>query len=194
MTSHSSEYRIAPLDANTWDAFAVMTEKHNGIFGGCWCTAFHPKEGREGFSDGQSLKKHLVERGVAHAALVMDGDDAVGWCQFGSPEELPQIYHRKEYAAAFDEAPPYRLTCFFVDRDHRREGIAKLALRGALELIAAEGGGVVEGYPVTLEPSKKISSSFLFSGTRKMFEDAGFEEVRPLGTKRTVMRREVASA
>jgi GNAT superfamily N-acetyltransferase len=192
MTSSNPDYRIAALNVTTWSAFAALTEKHNGIFGGCWCTAFHRKEDREGFADGQSLKKHLVERGEAHAALVMDGDNAVGWCQFGSPKELPQIYHRKEYAEAFDEAPPYRLTCFFVDRDHRRDGVAKLALQGALALIAADGGGVVEGYPVTLEPGKKISSSFLYSGTREMFEEAGFEEVRSLGTKRTVMRKAVS--
>lgn len=41
----------------------------------------------------------------------------------------------------------YRLTCFFVDRNHRREGIAAIALGGALDLIATAGGGVVEGDP-----------------------------------------------
>jgi ribosomal protein S18 acetylase RimI-like enzyme len=28
-----------------------------------------------------------------------------------------------------------RITCFFVDRDHRRSGVAREALDGALELI-----------------------------------------------------------
>ncbi len=37
--------------------------------------------------------------------------------------------------------PDYRITCFFVDRDHRRNGVAGVALRGALELIAQGGGG-----------------------------------------------------
>lgn len=194
MTMPQPDYRIAPLDMTTWDAFAALTSKHNGIFGGCWCTAFHPRAGRSDFPDGQSRKRDLVEHGNAHAALVMDGDVAVGWCQFGSPDELPEIYHRKEYAAVFDDAPPYRLTCFFVDRDHRRDGVAKFALQGALDLIAAEGGGVVEGYPVTRVPGKKVSSSFLFSGTREMFEAAGFAEVRSLGTKRTVMRKTVDPA
>lgn len=187
-------HRIAPLDLTTWDAFAALTAKHNGIFGGCWCTAFHPREGREDFPDGESRKRDLVERSCARAARVMDGDVAIGWCQYGSPDELPEIYHRKEYAEAFDDPPPWRLTCFFVDRDHRRDGVAKLALDGALELIAVEGGGVVEGYPVTRAPGKKISSSFLFSGTREMFEAAGFTAVRSLGTKRTVMRTSVSAS
>jgi GNAT superfamily N-acetyltransferase len=44
-------------------------------------------------------------------------------------------------------APDYRLTCFFVDRDYRRAGVAAAALQGALDLIAQAGGGVVEAYP-----------------------------------------------
>jgi hypothetical protein len=26
---------IRPLDASTWEAFAELAERHNGIFGGC---------------------------------------------------------------------------------------------------------------------------------------------------------------
>jgi hypothetical protein len=59
--------------------------------------------------------------GKAHAALVFDRDVAVAWCEYGSPEELPNIYHRKEYNAGLDKAPDYRLTCFFVDRNYRRK-------------------------------------------------------------------------
>ena len=68
----------------------------------------------------------------------------VAWCEYGSPEELPSIYHLKEYNAGLDKAPDYRLTCFFVDRNYRRKGVAAVALRGALDLIAKAGGGVVE--------------------------------------------------
>jgi GNAT superfamily N-acetyltransferase len=80
--------------------------------------------------------------------MVFDGDVAVAWCQYGSPDELPSIYHRKEYEAGrVDKAPDYRLTCFFVDRSYRRRGVAAVALRGALDLIAKAGGGAVEAYP-----------------------------------------------
>jgi hypothetical protein len=68
----------------------------------------------------------------------------VARCEYGSPEELPSIYHLKEYNAGLDKAPDYRLTCFFVGRNYRRKGVAAVALRGALDLIAKAGGGVVE--------------------------------------------------
>jgi hypothetical protein len=47
----------------------------------------------------RAYKERLVREGKAHAALVFDGDAAVAWCQYGSPDELPSIYHLKEYNA-----------------------------------------------------------------------------------------------
>jgi hypothetical protein len=188
-------HQIKPLTMDTWDAFARLVEKHNGVWGGCWCTWFHadtpdmPKKDTSGYD----WKKRMVELGIAHAALVFDGEDVIGWAEYGSPAELPRIYHRKEYLAGEPDPPPYRITCFFVDRDHRRSGVSAEALQGSLDLISAEGGGVVEAYPNDLVDGKKISSSFLFSNTRALFERAGFEYIRPLGTSRCVMRRTVAA-
>jgi hypothetical protein len=84
-----SEYEIRALDTTTWDAFARLAEKHNGMgFGGCWCTWFHSREGRPEGEVGRPWKERLVREGRAHAALVFDGEAAVAWCQCGSPEEL----------------------------------------------------------------------------------------------------------
>ena len=79
------------------------------------------------------------------------------------PEELPS---RKEWEAGLTGEPPaYRMTCIFVDRDYRRNGVAAVAVRGALDLIANAGGGVVEGYPHDLQ-GETIRSEFLDSATR----------------------------
>jgi GNAT superfamily N-acetyltransferase len=131
-----------------------------------------------------------VEQGKAHAALVVDGDEAIAWCEYGTPEELPTIHHRKQYEAECDVLPDYRLTCIFVDRRYRRRGLAEVALRGALDQIARAGGGDVEGYPHEIS-DKKMSSSFLYNGTRGLYERVGFEYVRPKGLRNCVMRRSV---
>lgn len=136
------------------------------------------------------MKRALVESGDAHAALVMVGEEAVAWAEFGTPEELPNIHHSKQYLAEADLLPDYRITCIFVDKRYRRRGFAKVALAGALDLIAAQGGGVVEGYPHEVG-EKRMSNSFVYNGTRAMYEEAGFEFVRPKGLKNTVMRRTV---
>ena len=143
---------------------------------------------------GRPWKERLVREGNAHAALVFDGDDAVAWCQFGSPDELPNIHHRKNYEAhRTEDIPDYRLTCIFVDRDYRRRGVAGVALRGALDLIATAGGGVVEGYPQDLPQGKRISSKFLYNVTRSSYEQAGFTYLRPKGKNHCVMRRTVSA-
>ena len=121
----------------------------------------------------------------------------MGWAQYGTPEELPNIHHRKEYEEGLLTPPDYRITCIFVDRRYRRHGVAALALRGALDLIAEAGGGVVEGYPhdMSKQPAgKKMSSSFLYNGTRRMYEQAGFSHERPKGQKNCVMTKTVDRA
>ena len=191
MTEKLAEnWTISPLDTNSWDAFAGLAERHNGVFGGCWCTWFHTMASEKEYHAGKNreLKKRLVAEGRAHAALVMDGDEAIAWCEYGSPEELPNIYHRKQYEAEADLLPDYRVTCIFVDRRYRHRGVSAVALQGALDLIAATGGGVVEGYPHD-NSGKRVS--VLYDGTRALYERAGFDYIRPKGTKNCVMRTTV---
>ncbi|MFF1634283.1 GNAT family N-acetyltransferase [Leifsonia sp. NPDC058248] len=160
-----SAYGIRALTSETWDAFAELAARHSGGgMGGCWCTWFHREtHSAPGSSstvprtadDSRDFKHHLVDTGHAHAALVFDGERAVGWAQFGSPAELPGIAHRKEYLEGVDVLPDYRITCFFVDRAYRRRGVAVAALDGALELIASAGGGTVEAYPQDTPGAKR---------------------------------------
>jgi GNAT superfamily N-acetyltransferase len=185
-----TDYVVRPLDVSTWEAFARLVERHNGVFGGCWCTWFHTFHAEKTYTaeGNRALKERLVKEGRAHAALVFDGDEAVAWCQYGSPEELPNIHHRKEYEATLDKLPDYRITCIFVDKKYRRKGVTEVALRGAMNLIAQAGGGVVEGYPHD-NSGKKVS--VLYNSTRSLYERLGFSYVRSKGLRNCVMRRVV---
>ena len=60
-----TDYVIKPLYANTWDAFTRLVERHNGVFGGCWCTWFHTFHAEKTFTaeGNRALKERLVERG-----------------------------------------------------------------------------------------------------------------------------------
>ena len=104
--------------------------------------------GKEPRSDlNRERKLDRVRAGTAHAALVFDGDDCLGWCQFGAPCELPRIKSRAAYEKGVTTSPDWRIACNFVGKGHRRRGVATAALAGAIELIAGLGGGTVEGYP-----------------------------------------------
>ncbi|GIG23584.1 N-acetyltransferase [Cellulomonas chitinilytica] len=190
-------WRIERLGPQTWDLFAGLAERHNGVWGGCWCTYFHlypdPKEERREIGN-REFKHRRVLAGLAHAALVLDGDEAVAWAEFGPVDELPNIHHRKEWEQTVTRRPDFRITCVFVDKRYRRHGMASVAVRGALALIAEAGGGVVESYPHDLPPDKKVSSSFLYNVTRTAYEELGFTYDRPKGQGNCVMVTEVAPA
>jgi ribosomal protein S18 acetylase RimI-like enzyme len=181
-------YSIRPLDASTWDAFAELVERNNGIYGGCWCIAFHTAYQR-GVSDPRTLKEELVRAGEAHAALVFEADRVQGWCQYGGPDELG-LKHLREYMKDPPAPADWRITCIFVDKRHRGQGVARAALDGALAQIAAAGGGRVEAISETVS-GRDAQGRFLFSATVELFEDLGFDRVRQVGKHAWIISRVV---
>lgn len=183
-------YSIRPLDMSTWGAFATLVEANNGIFGGCWCMGFHAKGEDKTATRASNCERklELVRAGTAHAALVFDKDDCLGWAQFGTPEELPRIKNRTAYERERTVLPVWRIACCFVGKGHRREGVATAALAGALGLIAERGGGTVEGYP---EDAATVPAGFLYNGALFTYEALGFVRNRKIGKHRWVMTVEV---
>src|SRR6267143_4372843 len=87
----SARFQVKELGKETWPDFERMVEKHNGVWGGCWCTFFHLTHSESKLWTGKhkEYKEKLVRANQSHAALVYDGPDVVGWCQFGPLAELP---------------------------------------------------------------------------------------------------------
>lgn len=190
----ATTYTTRPLDATSWAAFAELVERNNGIFGGCWCMGYHADDSRTDAAHNRSHKEHRVRTGHAHAALVLGEDGAAqGWCQFGSPEELPKIKHRREYEKTPPPTADWRITCFFVDKKHRGQGIARAALEGALEQIARLGGGRVEAIS-EVTAGREAQGRFLFSATVELFEDCGFTRVRQVGKHAWIVSKAVRPA
>jgi GNAT superfamily N-acetyltransferase len=185
-----TEFDVKPLESSTWADFATLVERHKGVWGGCWCLEFHA-EGAQRNDQRRFKKECLVRAGKAHAALVYDGNDCVGWCQFGSPEELPRIKRQRAYTELAPPLADWRITCFFVDKGYRGKGVAQLALNGALQQIAALGGGRVESFPEDIA-GRSVSASFLHNGSLAMFEQEGFERIRLLGKHHWLVAKQLA--
>ena len=188
-------YTVRELSSRTFSDFETMAAKQ----GGCWCMHYQrakpirQKSPSEWKKINRRDKRALVEKGQSHAMLVYDNETPVGWCQYGSKEELPRIDAGRGYRKV---GPPdgdeklWRITCFFVDKDYRGKGVSKLALNAALESIKKQGGGIVEAYPVV---SKKMAAvaEWRWFGTPSMFKREGFEKVAPLGTSMVLMRKTI---
>ena len=195
-------YTARELSPSTYPDFEKLATK--GGRGSCWCTAYQRAEPlQKGLSRSERRKANrkfkgkLVKEGRSHAALVYDGDIPVGWCQYGTQDELPRIDQwrnspRLGYSPPSGKEKLWRITCFYVDRKYREKGVAKAGLRAALSYIRNRGGGVVEAYPVV---SKKIidNPEMLWFGTPGMFEKEGFRRVASLGKALILMRKTVAA-
>jgi GNAT superfamily N-acetyltransferase len=194
MPPGEGSYTTRALSADTWDAFARLVEANNGVWGGCWCMGFHTDGvGPHPTAGGnRAAKEALVRTGGAHQILVFTDHDAVGWCQYGPPAELANIKNPKTYEKGLVQLPDWRIGCVFTDKRHRRAGVARAALTGALDAIRAAGGGLVEAYPEQVVDRKPQPGAFLHTGAEPLYEELGFTRDRRIAKWRWVMRLDVA--
>jgi GNAT superfamily N-acetyltransferase len=181
-------YSTRLLSQATWDDFAGLVEANNGVWGGCWCMGFH--------SDGltrvpvanREAKRAHVRNGTVHQILVYRDDECVGWCQYGSPAELPSIKNPGVYAKDLVELPEWRIGCIFTGKGHRGRGVARAAVSGALDAMRAAGGGLVEAYPEQVEDRAPQRGAYFHTGPETLFEESGFTRDRRIAKWRWVMR------
>ena len=184
-------FTTRPLEGETWDDFARLVEANNGVWGGCWCMAFHPEgvgKGRTAAQNREAKRGHVREKTV-HQILVYRGAECVGWCQYGPPAELPNIKNRGAYAKDLTVMPDWRIGCIFTGKGHRREGVARAAVAAALDAIKAAGGGLVEAYPEQVEDRPPQRGAYLHTGPETLFEEFGFTRDRRIAKWRWVMQR-----
>jgi len=201
VTQGHGRYTTRELSRETWPDFERFFTGGNG-WDFCWCMAFHrtrtPSRDRglrraELGARNRPEKRRLVEEGRSHGILVFSEGVPVGWCQFGRREELPRIDAARKYRAAAAGGAPanlWRITCFAVDHEHRRQGVAAAALAAALQAIERRGGGVVEAYPIETW-RRGTMADMATHGPVQIFSRAGFEPVAPYGDFNWVMRRTV---
>lgn len=135
-----------------------------------------------------------MRTGRAHAALVLDENGAAqGWCQYGSPQELPNIKHKRKYELSPPPLPDWRITCFYVDRKQRGQGIARAALEGALDQISKLGGGRVEAI-TEVTAGREAQGRFLFSATVEFFRPVRLYPQRQVGKHAWIMSKTVDPA
>jgi GNAT superfamily N-acetyltransferase len=115
------------------------------------------------------------------------------WSQFGDPEELVRVKHRRAYEQEPAPRPDWRIQCFYVDPRHPGQGIARAALESALEQIADLGGGIVEAIS-DVTSGRQAPGRFLFSATVELFEQYGFSRGHQLGKHAYLVSRLIEPA
>lgn len=138
----------------------------------------------------REFQKGLAEQERSTGILVYDGNTPVAWCQFGRAERFPRYDRMRAYRDLLLPAnllPQWRISCLFVDKHRRGEGLSQFALRSAIENIRKAGGGIVEAFPLDVPSIRRPS----YTGSETMYKREGFKTVARLGKNTLFMRLSV---
>lgn len=141
---------------------------------------------RQGNEHNRDAFKALVDGGTVPGLLAYAGDVPVGWCAVQPRDAYPSL-DRSRTLGRVDDVPVWSITCFYIARGHRRQGITGRLIEAALAYARAHGARVVEAYPV--DPGAGTTDSAgAFTGLAPAFRKVGFVEVARRSPKRPIMR------
>ncbi|MFB3923681.1 MAG: GNAT family N-acetyltransferase [Terriglobia bacterium] len=187
-----SNVQIHPLTPARWRDLEVLFGER-GACGGCWCMFWRQTrseyEKKKGAGNKRAFKR-LVQSGPPPGLLAYAGGKPVAWCAV-APREAYATLDRTRVLARVDGEPTWSVTCFFVAKPFRRQGITVQLLKAAAEFARKKGARIVEGYPV--EPKKgRMPDVFAYTGLPSAYLKAGFVEVLRRSETRPIMRYFVA--
>ena len=133
----------------------------------------------------RQMQKSIVDSGTIPGLLAHMDDEPVGWIAVEPRSAYPKLAHSR-ILKPVDDANVWSVTCFFVTKQIRRQGLTVELLKAAVDYVRGKGGKIVEGYPV--DTKKDMPAPFIYTGTAAAFQKAGFVEVARRSEKRPIMR------
>jgi len=192
-------FDVAPLSPARWADFeAVFRSRGCSVARGCWCMYYRrsgePAARPKGVTRAEANRremKALVDGGEATGLIGYLEGAPVGWISLGPRERYAKL-ERSPVMKPVDAKPVWSVICFVVPAAHRRQGVARALLDGAIGYARKRRVRTLEAYPV--DRRGPIRDDSLWFGTRRMFEDAGFEVVARRKPGRPVMRKTLRSS
>ena len=161
-----------------------------GACGGCWCMWWRltRPEFEAGKGDGnKAAMKTIVDGGHVPGILAFDGDMPVGWCSVAPRKFFPRVL-RSRTLKPVDDRPVWSVVCFFVEKAHRRKGVALALLNAAAAHARAQGATILEGYPF-VDPPADLPGAFIPSRHRHHLQAGRLQKTAQQGKSRVIMRK-----
>lgn len=177
------DFEFHPVTVDRWPDLERFF-KQNGNPNYCWCMRWRLSSSQFSKENAAGRKRQLenfVNENIPVGVLAYHEGKVVGWCSI-APRETFLGLERSRVLKRIDEQPVWSVTCFFVDRAFRRQGVTTKLLKAAVAYAGAQGAEWVEGYPV--EPGK----SYQFMGAPVLFEAVGFQEAGVASNGRKIVR------
>src|SRR5262245_22147537 len=177
-----------PLNPQRWNDFELLFGER-GACAGCWCTFWRRPRSEYNRDKGARNRRFMLKvvmSGPPPGILGYLDDEPVGWCAVAPRGDYPAL-ERSRILKPVDDTPVWSISCFFVRKDQRRKGLSVQLLKAAAAHVKAQGGSVIEGYPV--EPtSDNVPDPFVWHGLASAFRKAGFRECARRSETRPIMR------
>ena len=182
--SLATDVDFQPVTADNLDDLERFSREH-GKFRYCSCMRWRMTSSEFRRSDKSKRIEALrdeVTSGRSTGVLAYADGGPVGWCSIAPRQEFRGL-ERYRKLARIDDAAVWSVTCFFVDRLYRRNGLTVDLLKAAVQHAIDSGARIVEGYPV--DPG---AASYTYMGSLGTFSKAGFTDVTPQGRERRIFR------
>ena len=185
--TESLDLTFHPLTQKLWRDFEILFGP-NGACGGCWCMfwklrgkAFTENTGNAA----RQMQKSIVDSKVAPGLLAYGDGYPIGWVAVEPRSAYPKLAHSRALKPV-DDKEVWSITCFFVAKKYRRQGVTVELLKAAVSHVKGQGGKIVEGYPI--DTQKDMPAPFNYTGTAYAFQQAGFKEVARNTPTRPIFR------
>jgi GNAT superfamily N-acetyltransferase len=176
-----------PLTQKLWRDFELLFGAH-GACGGCWCMYWklRGKDYSENTGDSaRQMQKAVVDAKIIPGLLAYSEGYPVGWIAVEPRSQYPKLAHSRTLKPV-DDQEVWSITCFFVEKKHRRKGITVELLKAGVAHAKKYGAKIVEGYPIDVK--KNEAPPFIFTGVASAFKQAGFKEVARHAPTRPIFR------
>jgi GNAT superfamily N-acetyltransferase len=185
---HDMKFTIRPLTPDLWPALEDLFGK-NGACNGCWCMYWRlgPEYSRRAHEKNRNALRRIVKQGPPPGLLAFDGELAVGWCQLTPRDDLGWL-NRKPPFARVDALQVWSISCFYVRRGYRRQGVMSALIAAALKVAKRAHAPALEAYPV--DTARPESTSNVFTGIASAFRRLGFKTVARRVPSRPIMRHD----
>lgn len=175
---------VSELTPELWPALEALFGER-GAVNGCWCMYWRiGSDYRKRPREANKVAFHaLVQSGPPPGLLAFAGELAVGWCQLTPRSDLPHL-DRTWRLRRLDDLPVWSLSCLYVRKGYRQQGVSSALVAAAVEVAKRAGAPALEAYPLDAELTPSASGT----GFVSTFMRAGFEIVARHVLPRPIVR------
>ena len=181
------KFSFRPLTPDRWPDVEYLFGPR-GACAGCWCMWWRlsrPEWNRGKGEGNRKAFRKLVRSGAEPGVLAYADGEAVGWCAIAPRGQYPRL-DGSRILKPVDDQPVWSVTCFYVARGFRHQGLSAALLKAAVDFARARGAKIVEGYPH--DTKKATADVFVYTGLASAFRKTGFKEVARRSKTRPIMR------